>query len=41
MKGEKRDRQTAKQSRQPLGKLKIRKGEEEKKGGGGFKIYNN
>ena len=38
MKGEKRDRQTAKQSRQPLGKLKIRKGEEEKKGGGGLKF---
>ena len=31
MKGEKRDRQTAKQSCQPLGKLKIKKREEEKK----------
>ena len=31
MKGEKRDWQTAKQSCQPLGKLKIRKGEEEKR----------
>ena len=30
MKGEKRDRQTAKQSCQPLGKLKIKKREEEK-----------
>ena len=38
MKGEKRDRQTAKQSPQPLGKLKIRKGEEEKKRGGGLKF---
>ena len=32
MKGEKRDRQTAKQPCQPLGKLKIRKREEEKRG---------
>ena len=30
MKGEKRDRQTAEQSCQPLGKLKIKKREEEK-----------
>lgn len=30
MKGEKRDRQTAKQSCQPLGELKIKKREEEK-----------
>ena len=37
MKGEKRDRQTAKQSCQPLGKLKIKNREEEKK----FKICNN
>ena len=41
MKGERRDRQTAKQSCQPLGKLKIKKREEEKKRGGEFKIYNN
>ena len=41
MKGEKRDRQTAKQSCQPLGKLKIKKREEEKKKGGEyFKFYN-
>ena len=32
MKGEKRDRQTAKQSCQLLGKLKIKKREEEKEG---------
>ena len=32
MKGEKRDRQTAKQSCQPLGELKIKKREEEKEG---------
>ena len=38
MKGEKRDRQTAKQSCQPLGKLKIKKREEEKEG---KKIYKN
>ena len=31
MKGEKRDRQTAKQLFQPLGKLKIRKTKEEKR----------
>ena len=31
MKGEKRDRQTAKQSCQPLGKLKIKRREEEKR----------
>ena len=30
MKGEKRDRQTAKQSCQPLGELKIKRREEEK-----------
>ena len=30
MKGERRERQTAKQSCQPLGKLKIKKREEEK-----------
>ena len=30
MKGEKRDRQTAKQSCQPFGELKIKKREEEK-----------
>ena len=41
VKGEKRDRQTAKQSCQPLGKLKIKKREEEKKKGGEyFKFYN-
>ena len=33
MKGEKRDRQTAKQSCQPLGKLKIKKRVGKKKGG--------
>ena len=33
MKGEKRVWQTAKQSCQPLGKLKIKKREEKKKGG--------
>ena len=38
MKGEKRDRQTAKQSCQPLGKLKIKKREEEKEKE--IKIYN-
>ena len=32
MKGEKRDRQTAKQSCQLLGKLKLKKREEEKEG---------
>ena len=32
MKGERRDRQTAKQLFQPLGKLKMRKRVEEKKG---------
>ena len=41
MEGEKRDWQTAKQSCQPLGKLRIKKREEEKKKGGkSFKIYN-
>ena len=35
MKGEKRDRQTEKQSCQPLGKLRIKKREEEKKKKGG------
>ena len=35
MKGEKRDWQTAKQSCQPLGKLKIKQREEEKKKRGG------
>ena len=39
MKGEQRDRQTAKQSCQPLGKLKIKKREEEKEKE--IKIYNN
>ena len=34
MKGEKRDWQTAKQSCQPLGKLRIKKRQEEKKKGG-------
>ena len=34
MKGGKRDRRTAKQSCQPLGKLKIKKREEERKRGG-------
>jgi len=38
MKGEKTDRQTAKQSCQPLEKLKIKKREEEKKGKGGGEI---
>ena len=41
MKGEKRVRQTAKQSCQPLGKLKIKKREEEKKKKFIIKIYNN
>ena len=39
MKGEKRDRQTAKQSCQPLGKLKIKKREEEKEEKIYIKIY--
>ena len=44
MKGEKRDRQTAKQSCQPLGKLKIKRREEEKrkkKKKSVIKMYNN
>ena len=44
MKGEKRDRQTAKQSCQPLGKLKIKRREEEKrkkKKKSIIKMYNN
>ena len=41
MKGETRDRQTAKQSCQPLGKLQIKKREEEKKKKLKIKIYNN
>ena len=44
MKGEKRDRQTAKQSCQPLGKLKVKRREEEKrkkKKKSVIKMYNN
>ena len=41
MKGEKRDWQTAKQSCQPLGKLKIKKREEEKEKKKNIKINNN